>query len=389
MGLYVIINVVLILIIVSLAIKLARARSLYKRVTHQFDETSIILDSLRDGLIECDQALVPTRVNHATETMLGIEASSIVGRSVNRQAPANASDAILAKILFTPKDATNQGGDLSYDVYIDQTNEKKLRVFTIPKTEPVHKTLTGYIKIIRDVTIEEVVDNHKSDLISIVSHQLLTPLTGLKWILKSILVGDGGVVNEKQASLLRKGLVASEGMISLVDDILDVTKIEQAKHTYKKDIVNVNAFMQGLITSRSEKAKARNITIKYSPATNGEVTAVFDKERLGIALDNILDNALDYSRSETSVELDLSTTNDKVRFTIKDGGIGIPDTAKTQLFTKFYRGDNAKRVRTSGTGLGLYIAKHIIEDQNGTISVSSEEGKGSTFTIEMPLVQRV
>lgn len=385
MGLYTLITIVLILAIIALATRLAGLKKTSREVSHQFDEAALIVESLRDGLIECDTQMIPTRINHAAEELLGLEASSIINRAIDKSSTSEA-DKLLAKILFAPKEATDSKD--SYDVLTPSAKyknvEEKLRIFTIPKTDPHTKQVVGYIKIIRDVTIENIVEMHKSDLVSIVSHQLLTPLTGVKWILKSMLGGDAGPLLPAQKDMLEKGVGANESMIELVTDILDVTKVEQSKFAYKMAKYDLVAFVKSCIDSRLEKAKTRKVRLDLTNSLTAQ-EATFDKERLGIALGNLLDNAIDYSPIGATVGVAITADSTSVKISISDHGIGIPPEEAARLFTKFYRAENAKRVRASGTGLGLYLAKHIVEDHGGKVSVTSKVNEGSTFTVLLPL----
>lgn len=347
-------------------------------ISNQFDETTTVLESLHDGLIELDNQMIPIRVNHAVEVMLGVEASSIVNRNIERSETSSQIDKNLASIIFPPKE-----GDVSYDVLLSAPRDLKIRVFTVPKTNPRTKSPSGYIKILRDVTIETVVEQHKNDLVSIVSHQLLTPLTGMKWIFKSLLAGDMGPLPPKQEEILRKGSEANDGMIDLVTDILDTTKVEQARFTYKIESGNIVATAHEVVVSRQEKAAARGVTLEESAVIKEKILK-YDKERMGIALANIIDNALDYSQKGSMVAVNISPQADGVSIAVVDHGIGIPEKAQARLFSKFYRADNAKRVRSTGTGLGLYLAKHIVDDHGGKIAVSSREGEGTTITLVLP-----
>ena len=375
---YALITVTLLLAITALVIRLTRVRKINRELSHRYEETTLILESLQDGIIECDTDLIPTRVNKATEKILGIEASNIIKRSIDKSNTTQDLDKLLAQILFAPKNAGE-----SYDVVLPPPLDKKLRIFTLTKTDPKTKAIVGSIKLIRDVSIETVVERHKSDLISIVSHQLLTPLTGVKWILKSLLGGDGGILTEKQAGMVRRGLEANENMIGLVTDILDVTKVEQAQFTYRKEAHDIVAFVREMINSRKEKAETKRVSI-LEQASIPSLQISFDRERLGIALGNLLDNAIDYSPEGASVVCSIESAPGKVIMRVADKGIGVPESEKQHIFTKFYRAENARKMRTSGTGLGLYLAKHIALDHGGTISFETKEGLGSTFIITLP-----
>jgi len=385
---YTLITLLLILGIIAVGIRNQRLHRHVKQLAHEFDETSVILESLDDGLIECDRDMVIVRMNHPAERILGIEAASVVNRSFSDKATQTPTEKILVQVLNPPKEAVTQGTkSYSYDVFLPAPSAvegdiTKLRIYTIPKTDPSSKTLLGYIKIVRDVTIETVLETHKNDLVSIVSHQLLTPLTGTKWILKSLQDGDAGAVTPKQSEMIKKGLATNEQMIDLVSNILDVSKVEQAKFSYKFEPVDIGALIVQIIADHQEKASTRQIRIEQNTKTPGKMITL-DKERIGIALSNIIDNAIDYSPSGSSVAITTQARDTGVTITITDHGIGVPQGDQAKLFVKFYRAENAKRVRTTGTGLGLYIAKHIIEAHGGSITCVSKEGDGATFTINL------
>jgi len=385
---YTLITLLLIIGIVSLAVRNRRLHTHVKQLAHEFDETSVILESLNDGLIECDRDMVIVRMNHPAEKLIGVEAASVVNRRLNDNVAQTPGEKVLSQVLHPPKDAaTNRTQSFNYDMYTDGDEPKKLRVYTIPKTDPSSKTLLGYIKIVRDVSIETLIETHKNDLVSIVSHQLLTPLTGIKWILKSVLDGDAGAVTPKQNEMLRKGIGANEQMVGLVADILDVSKVEQAKFAYKFEPVDIGAFVTKLVTDNQEKAGVKQIHIEQSIQTSGKLITL-DKERAGIAISNVIGNAIDYSPAGSSITVSARATDTGVAIDVKDRGIGVPPGEQDKLFVKFYRAENAKRVRTTGTGLGLYLAKHIINAHGGSVTYTSKEGEGATFTINLPHTPR-
>ena len=370
--------------IVALAVRNRRLRAHVRQLAHEFDETSVILESLNDGLIECDRDMVIVRMNHPAEKLLGIEAARVVNRNLSDTASQSPDEKILSYVLHPPKEVVVGGPQsYSYDVYLDGKDVSKLRIYTIPKTDPKSKMLLGYVKIVRDVTIETLVETHKKDLVSIVSHQLLTPLTGTKWILKSVLEGDAGILTPKQSDMIKKGLTANEQMVDLVTDILDVSKVEQAKFAYKFEPVDIGAFVAKLVVDHQEKAGSRQISLEQKIQTNGKLITL-DKERLAIAIANVVDNAIDYSPTGSSIMVRAEATSTGANISVTDHGIGVAPGEQAKLFVKFYRAENAKRVRTSGTGLGLYLAKHIVEAHGGSISCASKEGEGSTFTINLP-----
>ena len=146
---------------------------------------------------------------------------------------------------------------------------------------------------------------------------------------------------------------------------------------------DIVAFVRDCAITHNEKAQTRSITIKTNLSLAAKIM-VFDVERMNIALSNLIDNAINYSPVGTTVEVSLTADAKSTTITVRDHGIGIPETENKGLFAKFYRGENAKRVRTSGTGLGLYLTKHIIEAHGGSISYQSNQTDGTIFTILLP-----
>ncbi len=381
---YTLITLILLFVIVTLILRERRLKKMHDHLSHQFDETALILESLDDGLLECDRDMVIIRLNHAAEKILGVEASQIVNRPVDEHGAAEGVDKLLSNVLFPPKQAIVGGGkSYSHDVIWGSPEKRKLRIYTIPKNDPKTKVLSGYIKIIRDVTLETVVQEHKTELVSIVSHQLLTPLTGIKWLAKSLLDGDGGSLNEKQAEMARRTLAAADQTVSLVTDILDVSKVEQAGFSYKKEVLDIIPAVRETIASRREKAEIHNVRLdgQFELASR---TIAFDHERIDIALSNLIDNAIDYSPKGSTIEIRVKDNGTGVRIEVADHGIGIPEAEGQKLFSKFYRAENAKRVRTGGTGLGLYLARSIVEAHGGKISYISKQNEGTTFIVELP-----
>ena len=391
-GLYTLLSVVLVLWVIWLIAKNYRLKKQKTRIAHEFDDTSFILENLNDGLIELDTDLTIMRVNKTTENILGVEATEIVKRRIERNKTSTDLDKMLADILLPPDSVTKVqlrnpdtlGGTVyTHDVKISFPEERKVRIFTIPKTDRKTKRLIGYVKIVRDVSIEDVVEKHKSDIVSIVSHQLLTPLTGVKWILDGILAGDMSVFSDKQITDLRKGLSANESMIELVNDLLDITKVEQSKFNYMFKKADIVAFLIETIGDIKSKADAKSITLVPRYHAEKELV-VFDHDRLKIALTNLIDNAINYSPAGKEVSIGTELKGPTIEISVTDRGIGIPDKDKEHLFSKFYRANNAKEIRQDGTGLGLYLAKHVAEDHGGEIRVLSKEGEGSTFILVLP-----
>ena len=229
-------------------------------------------------------------------------------------------------------------------------------------------------------------DKLKSDFISVAAHQLRTPLSGVKWVLKLLLDGDLGAVTEDQKGMLKRGFETNEKMIQLVNDLLNVSRIENGKFGYnfvKNDFIKL---LNTLIENTVLPSKERNIEVRLENRIGEIPEFLFDPEKLLIALQNIVDNAMKYTLPGGKVTIIVQRQGDYIEVKISDTGVGIPQADLAKLFSKFFRASNVIHLQTDGSGLGLFIVKSIIMRHGGQIWVDSVEGKGTTFTVVIPVV---
>jgi len=234
-------------------------------------------------------------------------------------------------------------------------------------------------------TLREL-DSAKSQFVSIAAHQLRTPLSGIKWLFKMLLAGDYGDLNSDQKEVVERGYQMVIRMISLVSDLLDVARIESGKIEYHFQKMDIAEIVAGLAQEQEKiiKKEGANVLLGITGAC-GPLFADVDKERLSMALRNLLDNAVKYSRAGGVVNISVAREEAFAMIEIKDGGIGISESDIPKLFGKFFRGENASGGQLSGTGLGLFIAKSIVGAHDGTLTVESKLGQGSSFVIKLPL----
>lgn len=228
-------------------------------------------------------------------------------------------------------------------------------------------------------------DKAKSDFISIASHQLRTPLTSIKGFISLILEGSYGDVSGDVQSALNKVYLSNERLIHLVEDLLNISRIESGKLQFRIDVCDIKELVRDVSDMFQLRAKDKKLSLVVD-IPEGDVPMVMtDEQKVREVLSNIIDNAVKYSdKGEVKVWMDASAK--AVRICVKDTGIGIDPDDLPYLFQKFSRGKDIGRVHANGTGLGLYVGKNLIEALNGEITVDSEgQGKGSTFCILLPL----
>lgn len=200
-----------------------------------------------------------------------------------------------------------------------------------------------------------------------------------------LLDGELGIMNDDQRGFLEDGYESNERMISLIKDLLNVTKIEEGKYLYDIVLYDIEEIIHFAINFYKEEATKKKIKIKFNKQTEKILKTMLDVEKMKMVIGNLIDNAIKYSLSGTSILISLKYANKAIKFSIKDNGIGISQKQQSRIFDKFFRGVDASKMETVGTGLGLYIAKNIIEAHGGKIWFKSQVNKGSTFYFTIPV----
>jgi signal transduction histidine kinase/CheY-like chemotaxis protein/CHASE3 domain sensor protein len=239
----------------------------------------------------------------------------------------------------------------------------------------------GTIFVHRDITKEFEVDQMKSDFVSTVSHELRTPLSSVLGFTELMLTKD--LKPERTKKYLTTIYQEAKRLTSLINDFLDVQRMESGRQTFDKRYEDIVPIIQNAINAQKVNAPNHTFTIEKDT----DCTMVLgDKDKLSQAFTNLISNAIKYSPDGGNITARVYEKQEKVFINIVDEGLGIPADAFPKLFTKFYRVDNSDRRRIGGTGLGLTIVKEIIENHDGSIRVASEIGRGSTFTLSLPMV---
>jgi len=228
-------------------------------------------------------------------------------------------------------------------------------------------------------------DSVKDDFISMLSHQLGTPLSAMEGFLTLIVQGFYGEANEKIMSAVQKTLTRTKNMKALVFDLLNVSRMNAGQFVIEASEVNMNSLVKDQVDELSVAANEKNITLTYHEPETQIPIMQLDEAKTRQAVLNLVNNAIFYTPKDGVVDIFLSQANDEVEFKVIDTGIGVPEDAKDKLFTKFFRADNAKEQSQNGTGIGLYLVKRVVNDQKGRIIFSSEVGKGSIFGFRLPL----
>ncbi|HPM39073.1 MAG TPA: ATP-binding protein [Candidatus Pacearchaeota archaeon] len=241
----------------------------------------------------------------------------------------------------------------------------------------------GFLIIIHDVTKEKLIEKMKTEFVSVAAHQLRTPLSAIKWTIRMILDGDAGEINEEQRELLEQTYISNERMIRLINDLLDVSRIEEGRLLYNQEDARIEDVIDSVIEASQEMLRNKNMVLEVNKKETPKVK--IDKEKIGVVIQNLLENAIKYTEQGGKIKITLDNDEKNVIFKIEDSGVGIPKSQQDRIFTKFFRAENVTRMETNGTGLGLYTTKNIVQAHKGQIWFESEENKGTTFYFTIPI----
>jgi PAS domain S-box-containing protein len=344
-----------------------------------------ITDSVNEALllISLDQRILA--VNKIFLELFGVPIERITGqrledtRTLFDQIFAEEDD--LYELALTSSADTIQ----EYNRLIQQNwpQRRELQLYSTPVRD--EKGFLGRLFVFRDVTHEREVDRMKTEFVSLVSHELRTPLTSIKGYTELVLDGDAGEINEEVEEYLGIVFNNAERLVALVNDLLDLSRIESGRIQLKLETVDLNEVVQTVIDSMQQKVKEKGQSLSVD--IDQQVACVYgDKGKLVQVLTNYLSNAYKYTQEGGDIQIVISRQDNFAHVAVRDNGFGIAPEDQARLFTRFYRVDNSMTREVGGTGLGLSIVRQLIELQGGEIGVESALGEGSTFSFIIPLV---
>lgn len=231
-------------------------------------------------------------------------------------------------------------------------------------------------------------DKTKSEFISIAAHQLRTPLSAIKWTFKMMIDEDVGEITLEQKEFLKRGYITNERMISLVNDLLNVSRIEEGRFGYEFKPKAIEDIIETLLKAAYPLLEEKRINFVLNKPAKPLRKINADAEKLTLALENILNNAIKYTPPKGKISLLVEEKENQLTIIVTDSGVGVPKDQISKLFTKFFRGSNVIRLQTDGSGLGLFITKNVIEKHKGYITIQSEESRGTVVKIALPFLEQ-
>lgn len=316
------------------------------------------------------------------------------------------SENTIGKTLGESLDADQMTGFLRIDKMVLTTGEKNIteeKLTPLNGVEPMtiittksryidtdgNKFLIGIIHDItkRKKTEEKITELHevRNKFISIISHQLRTPLTAVNWNLEAILEGKFGKLGKTQFEFLQATHLASKKITSRIHNLLTAIDVEEGRISFETEEIDPNNICMAVINESQNECKMRNLSCLYTPPTNNLPVVQGDGQKIRMVISTLLENAIVYSKDEGKINIGFHLKDNAIRFEITDTGVGIPQTEQHRIFTRFFRASNASIMQPDAFGLGLYVAKNFIEQHHGKIGFESKEGKGSMFWFELPI----
>ncbi len=230
----------------------------------------------------------------------------------------------------------------------------------------------------------------KNQFVSVTAHQLRTPLSAIKWTFHMILKGELGATTAEQKLFLQKGFDSSERVITIVNDLLNIDHIETGQSDYTFVSVKIIEWVENIVFEFTDRVKEKNIKLEVKKPTTTLPMVEMDPVKLSMVLENLIDNAIKYTpvggQVAVTVKDDkLNSARSVIEIVVGDNGIGIPPADQGKIFQRFFRSTNAIRVIPDGSGLGLFVAKEVVEKHGGQLWFDSQENVGTRFHLTIPL----
>ena len=331
----------------------------------------IILDNLRDGILLIDLQGSVLQINKSLKELLSKNGATIdIGDDISTIELDPELKSVIEETLSSPK-------EYDFEIWADEYSASlHLSVVPIKSTDQ-----SNVLIIFRNTTKQRELENIRRDFVANVSHELKTPITGIKLLADAICQSDE--VKDTEISQFSRQLGQETGrLVQLVNDLLDLSKLEAVKTSFEY------FDFAGLIKELGNEfdAVAERKEIVFELAIDEDIPYYFGSpEQLELLVVNLFENAILYTLPSGRVRAELSSKNSGVLFKVEDTGIGIPKKDINRVFERFYRVDKARSRKKGGTGLGLSIVKHVVQNHYGIINVQSKVGVGSTFTVDLPL----
>lgn len=348
------------------------------------EKTAAVLSSVADGVYVVDNRHQVALWNRSAEKITGFTEAEMVGRECHEAIKPVAEDEHKACTTLCesagPVDPGSNG--VGYEVLTCRKDGD--RIWLSVSAAPIRESgeVVGVVHVFRDVSESKEIERMKSDFVATVSHELRTPLTSILGFSKTLLRTDATFSEESRETFLSEIVREGERLARLIEDVLSVSRIEAGSLRLDLKAVDFSPVVNDVVRNVSKLTSIHNFVINVP---EGMMPAMADADKLHQLLLNLIVNAVKYSPDGGDVVVSAGQEEDKIRVMVMDQGVGISEEHLPHIFERFYRADIRNRQGASGTGLGLYVSKKLVEQMEGKIWVESELGKGSRFYFELPV----
>jgi two-component system phosphate regulon sensor histidine kinase PhoR len=336
-----------------------------------------VLSGMVEGVLVLDRAGKILLVNAAMERVLGCRAQEVVGQRWIEVVRRHELNELIAAVL-------DRGEAMHAEVALDGPEGPRTYAVqgSVARRPGAGEDAQRSVFVFHDVTALKRLERVRADFIANVSHELRTPLTSIIGYLEALLDGAQDEPARRQ-EFLRVMKAQADRINALVNDLLQLSQIESGSYRWRREPVDVVDLARRSVALVEPMAQNKRITMRVTGES--PIRMIADAEKLTQVLVNLLDNAVKYTDEGGAIDVAINARDRLVTIHVSDTGIGIPYLDQDRIFERFYRVDRARSRALGGTGLGLSIVKHIVEAHGGRVSVESRLGKGSTFTVTIPL----
>jgi two-component system phosphate regulon sensor histidine kinase PhoR len=368
-------------VVVSKAIEYTRA---LEDIANTRSRIRVMVNRLSDGVMCADKHKQVALANPAFLRMIGSCETEVVGRRTESFIKEPLVLEMIDTALAMPKDEFIELTEELCRQRRDGSEEMVLNVRCAPFRDRRGLTL-GTITVLHDITTQKQVEKMKSDFVSMVSHEIRSPMNSVLMQIKVILDGLAGDVTIKQAEILGRASQKIQNLVAMSSELLDLAKIESGLIVLEKEPVDMVAIIEEQFDFHQARAVAKGLDLVLAPLPH--LPRIFaNRQNMEEVLSNLITNAILYTPPGGRISVNAWVENDSLHIRVSDTGIGIPAEDLDRIFSRFYRVKNEKTRHINGTGLGLPIVKSIVEAHQGSIEVDNRPDGGSAFTVDLPLV---
>jgi PAS domain S-box-containing protein len=359
-----------------------RARDLLA-LSQERSQTQAIIQTMVDGLLVFNRDRQVVLANPAAGLLLECPGALTVGETLSSILPDHALTQFMDKVWETSPD---EYAMMSEEISVGGDGERVLMANVAPVKDPEGEE-RGLTVVLRDISQLKAIDRMKSQFVSMVSHDLKSPLAAIEGYLDVILTGAAGEDPARTRQMLERCKDRAQSLQDLIRDLLDLTSLESGKISRRLEPVDLGDVVARVVELLSVTAKEKEIDLKIdAPGALSSVEA--DRREMEQVFTNLISNGIKYNRPGGGVTVTLRPEDGWVRVDVSDTGLGISRDDLAEIFDEFYRVRSEETSKISGTGLGLTIVKRIVEGHFGRLDAESELGKGSTFTVRLPLPEK-